>query len=132
MATKIRLKRMGARHNPHYRLVVMDSRRPRDGHTIEELGYYCPTTHPVTLQVDVNRALHWLCAGAQPSDTVRSLLSQRGVMKAFRGGVKPGEMVAEEVTPISVVEEATEPLEAPEELPAEEREEPPADEDSIE
>ena len=116
---------MGARHNPHYRLVVMDSRRPRDGTTIEEIGHYCPTTEPVTLQVDVNRALHWLCAGAQPSNTVRSLLTQRGVMKAFRGGVKPGEMV-EEVAPVIAVEEASQ------ELAAEPQEETPAEQDSTE
>ena len=109
---------MGARHNPHYRLVVMDSRRPRDGTTIEEIGHYCPTTNPITLQVDVNRALHWLCEGAQPSNTVRSLLSKRGVMKAFRGGVKPGEMV-EEVIPVKPAEQATEPAEAQEVTPAE-------------
>ncbi len=122
---------MGARHNPHYRLVVMDSRRPRDGTTIEEIGHYCPTTEPVTLQVDVNRALHWLCAGAQPSNTVRSLLTQRGVMKAFRGGVKPGEMV-EEVAPVIAAEEATEAVEATQELPAEPQEETPAEQDSTE
>ncbi len=85
MATKIRLKRTGARGNPHYRLVVIDSRKPRDGRTIEELGYYCPTTHPPTIKIDVERALHWLGLGAQTSDTARSLLSKQGVLQAFRG-----------------------------------------------
>lgn len=91
MATKIRLKRTGARGNPHYRLVVMDSRKPRGGRTIEELGYYCPTTHPSTVQIDVERAIYWLGVGAQPSDTVRSLLSKQGILKQLRGGEPPSE-----------------------------------------
>ncbi len=104
MSTKIRLKRTGARGNPHYRLVVMDSRKPRNSHTLEELGYYCPTTNPPTISVDVNRALHWLHVGAQPTDTVRSLLAKQGVMAAFRKGVKPGEM--EQQAPIVAEAEA--------------------------
>ncbi len=113
MATKIRLKRMGTRGKPHYRLVVMDSRKPRDSHTVEELGHYCPTTDPPTINMDVNRALYWLCVGAQPTDTVRSLLAKQGVMKAFRTGVKPGEMeqqapVVAEVEALAQAEEESE------------------------
>ena len=97
MATKIRLKRTGSKNNAHYRLVVMDSRKPRDADTVEEIGYYDPGTNPATVQMDVNRALDWLTKGAQPSDTARSLLSQCGVMEAFRNGVKPGELEQPEV-----------------------------------
>ncbi len=109
MAAKIRLKRTGARGNANYRLVVMDSRKPRDGHTIEELGYYCPTTDPATINIDVNRALHWLCVGAQPTDTVRSLLAKKGVMDAFRKGIKPGEM--QQDAPVAPEAAASEPVE---------------------
>jgi small subunit ribosomal protein S16 len=130
LATKIRLKRMGARGNPHYRLVVMDSKRPRDGNTIEEIGYYCPTTEPPTIEVQVNRALHWLCTGAQPSDTVRSLLAERGVMEAFRSGVKPGQM-PEEVTPVVTPEQATQSAEQSSQLAAEQHEETPPEQDSV-
>ncbi len=80
MATRIRLKRTGAKKQPYYRLVVADSRTPRDGRTIEELGVYGPTQDPPLLQINQERALHWLLEGAQPSDTARSLLSRLGVM----------------------------------------------------
>lgn len=81
MAVKIRLKRMGAKKAPFYRLVVADSRSPRDGRFIEEIGYYNPTTEPAEVKIDEDKALKWLQNGAQPSDTVRSLLSRAGVMK---------------------------------------------------
>lgn len=96
MATKIRLKRTGARGNPHYRVVIMDGKRPRDGRTVEELGYYCPTSNPPLMHFDVNRALHWLYVGAQPSETVRSLMGRCGILEAFANGVKPGEMAQPE------------------------------------
>lgn len=80
MATRIRLKRTGAKKQPYYRMVVADSRTPRDGRTIEELGVYGPTENPRLLQIKTDRALHWLLEGAQPSDTARSLLSELGVM----------------------------------------------------
>ncbi len=92
MATKIRLKRTGAKGNPNFRVVVMDEKKPRDGFTVEELGHYCPQTNPPTFKIDANRALHWLYTGAQPSDTVKSLLKKLGIMDAFRKGVKPGEL----------------------------------------
>lgn len=81
MAVKIRLKRMGAKKAPFYRLVVADSRSPRDGRFIEEIGYYNPTTQPAEVKIDEDKALKWLQNGAQPSDTVRNLLSKAGVMK---------------------------------------------------
>ena len=79
MATKIRLKRMGAKKNPFYRIVVADSRAPRDGRFIEEIGSYNPNVTPAEVRVDVEKAQKWLNTGAQPSDTVRSLLKKAGV-----------------------------------------------------
>jgi len=80
LATKIRLKRLGGKHDPHFRIVVVDGRDRRDGKAIEELGHYNPTKEPVLLKVDHERALYWLGVGAQPSETVRSLLRQEGVL----------------------------------------------------
>ena len=80
MATKIRLKRMGAKKNPFYRIVVSDSRSPRDGRFIEEIGYYNPTKDPAIIQVNEERAVDWLSKGAQPSQTVRSIFNKAGVM----------------------------------------------------
>lgn len=79
MATKIRLRRMGAKKKPFYRIVVADSRAPRDGRSIEEIGYYNPNVNPADIKVDVEAAQKWLANGAQPSDTVRSLLKKAGV-----------------------------------------------------
>jgi len=83
VATKIRLKRMGAKKRPFYRVVVADSRSPRDGRFIEELGYYDPSTDPATLKIDEEKALKWLATGAKPSDTVRSLLKKQGIIARF-------------------------------------------------
>jgi small subunit ribosomal protein S16 len=79
MAVKIRLKRMGAKHAPFYRVVVADSRSPRDGKFIEEIGYYNPTTNPTTIKIDAEKAASWIKNGAQPSDTVKRLLSKIAV-----------------------------------------------------
>ena len=79
MAVKIRLKRMGAKHAPFYRVVVADSRAPRDGRFIEEIGYYNPTTDPTTIKIDAEKAASWIKNGAQPSDTVKRLLSKIAV-----------------------------------------------------
>ena len=76
---KLRLRRMGAKKRPSYRIVAADSRSPRDGDFIETLGYYDPLTEPSTIRVDAERARHWLSVGAQPTDTVRSLLNRAGV-----------------------------------------------------
>ncbi|MGI6150511.1 MAG: 30S ribosomal protein S16 [Christensenellales bacterium] len=81
MAVKIRLRRMGAKKAPFYRIVVADSRFPRDGRCIEEIGYYNPLTDPATVKVDVERAKEWMKKGAQPSDTVRALLKQNGAFE---------------------------------------------------
>ena len=80
---KLRLKRMGSINKPFYRIVTLDSRKKRDGIYLESIGYYDPKTDPFTLKVDVDRALYWLGVGAQPSDTVRSLLKKAGVMEKF-------------------------------------------------
>ncbi len=76
MSVRIRLKRMGAKKRPFYRVVVADSRSPRDGRFIEEIGYYNPTTDPKTIKIDREKAEKWLSQGAQPSETVKSLLAQ--------------------------------------------------------
>lgn len=83
MAVKIRLKRMGSKKAPFYRVVVADARSPRDGRIIEKVGTYNPLTNPAQVNIDVELALKWLQNGAQPTDTVRNLLSQAGVLKAF-------------------------------------------------
>ena len=82
MAVKIRLRRMGAKKAPFYRIVVADSRYPRDGRFIEELGYYNPQEDPAVIKVDTEKAQKWLANGAQPTDTVRALLKKAGVEKA--------------------------------------------------
>ena len=78
MAVKIRLRRMGAKKAPFYRIVVADSRYPRDGRFIEELGYYDPTKEPSVLKVDDEKAKSWIANGAQPTDTVKALLKKNG------------------------------------------------------
>ena len=77
---KIRLRRMGAKKNPYYRNVVADSRSPRDGRCIEEIGAYNPLTEPATITVDSEKAKTWIQNGAQPTDTVRGLLKKAGVL----------------------------------------------------
>lgn len=80
MSVKIRLKRMGAKKAPFYRIVVAESSAPRDGSFIEELGYFNPLTEPVTFKVDAEKARQWIGNGAQPTDTVRALLKKNGVI----------------------------------------------------
>ena len=77
---KIRLKRMGMKKMPFYRLVVTDSRNARDGGFIEQIGYYNPLTTPVELKIDEERAKYWIKCGAQPTDTVRGLLKKGGIL----------------------------------------------------
>ena len=77
---KIRLKRMGAKKSPFYRIIVADSRSPRDGRFIEELGTYNPLTNPAEIKVDAERVHQWVKNGAQPTDTVRGLLKKAGVL----------------------------------------------------
>ena len=82
MAVKIRLKRMGAKKQPRYRIVVADARSPRDGRFIEEIGYYNPVTDPAEVKINEIRAREWLTRGAQPTDTVRALFLRTGVIKS--------------------------------------------------
>lgn len=77
---KIRLRRMGAKKNPFYRIVVADSRAPRDGRFVEEIGTYDPLAEPAAVTVDAERAQYWVKNGAQPTDTVKSLLKKAGVL----------------------------------------------------
>ena len=80
MAVKIRLRRMGAKKAPFYRIVVADARYPRDGRFIEEIGYYNPMTEPSTVKVDAEKAKQWIANGAQPTDTVKELLKKSGAI----------------------------------------------------
>ena len=92
MATKIRLQRHGRKNYAFYPIVIADSRAPRDGRFIERIGSYYPNTNPATITLDFDRALYWVNVGAEPTDTVRSILSKEGVllMKHLQGGVKKG------------------------------------------
>ncbi|WLV25737.1 30S ribosomal protein S16 [Aciduricibacillus chroicocephali] len=83
MAVKIRLKRMGSKRKPFYRIVVADSRSPRDGRLIEQIGTYNPITSPADVTIDEAKAIDWMAKGAQPSDTVRNLFSKQGILKKF-------------------------------------------------
>ncbi len=88
MATKIRLRRMGAKKNPFYRIVVADARSPRDGRFIEEIGYYDPGTDPASIKIDEEKALKWLADGAKPTDTAKSLLQKQGIWAKFAANSK--------------------------------------------
>jgi len=81
MAVKIRLRRMGAKKAPFYRVVVADSRSPRDGKFIEEIGYYNPLTEPSEVKIDGDKAKEWMSNGAQPSDTVKRLMKKAGIIE---------------------------------------------------
>jgi small subunit ribosomal protein S16 len=105
---RIRLRRMGKRHQPSYRVVVADSESPRDGRFIENIGFYNPRNEPPTIEIDAERARYWLSVGAQPSDPAARLLRKIGVL----GGEAPAEAAAEEA--------AVEEVAAPEESAVEE------------
>ena len=92
MATKIRLQRRGRKDYPFYQIIIADSRAPRDGKFIEKVGSYNPNTNPATITLDFDKALYWLQVGAQPTDTVRNILSEEGVLmkKHLLGGVTKG------------------------------------------
>ena len=81
MSVKIRLRRMGAKKAPFYRVVVADERSPRDGKFIDEIGYYNPLTNPADVKIDAEKATQWLANGAQPTETVKSLLKKSGIVK---------------------------------------------------
>jgi len=99
LAVKLRLRRMGRKKRPFYRIVAADARAPRDGRFIEEIGYYNPMTHPHVIEVKEDRALYWLQQGAIPTDTVKSLLRRKGIILKFdlmRRGLPP-EKIEEEL-----------------------------------
>ena len=98
MATKIRLQRHGRKDYPYYHIVIADNRAPRDGKFIEKVGTYNPNTNPATVELKFDRALYWVQTGAQPTDTTRNLLSDKGIymMKHLLGGVKKGAFSQEE------------------------------------
>ena len=81
MAVKIRLRRMGAKKAPFYRVIVADERSPRDGKFIDEIGYYNPLTNPAEVNIDAEKAQKWIENGAQPTETVKSLLKKNGIVK---------------------------------------------------
>ena len=81
MAVKIRLRRMGAKKAPFYRVIVADERSPRDGKFIDEIGYYNPLTEPAEIKIDATKAEKWLNDGAQPTETVKSILKKSGIVK---------------------------------------------------
>ena len=134
---KIRLMRMGKRKEPYYRVVVADSRSPRDGRFIENIGRYHPRAHPSVIEIDEERALHWLGTGAQPSQPVQVLLTKVGIwekykpddtprVRAPKGPRKSKKAAAAEAEGQAAPPEA--PAEAPAEQPAPEAEAPPAEE----
>lgn len=110
---KIRLMRMGKRKQPYFRVVVADSRSPRDGRFIENIGKYHPRAHPSVIEIDQERALHWLRNGAQPSDPVRVLLQKTGIWSTFTGEAPPDVEAAAAGQPDGEPEPAPE-AEAPE------------------
>lgn len=83
MAVKMRLKRMGSKKKPFYRIVVADSRSPRDGAFIDQVGFYDAVKQPADVKIDEEKAIKWLNQGAQPTDTVRNLLSKNGILEKF-------------------------------------------------
>ena len=90
MAVKLRLKRMGSKQKPFYRIVAADARSPRDGRFIEVVGTYNPIKKPAEVNVDEEKALKWLNNGAEPTDTVRSILSKEGIMSKYAESKKAG------------------------------------------
>lgn len=114
---KIRLRRVGAKKQPHYRVVVQDSRAPRDGKFIEIIGSYNPRTEPPTMELDAERALYWLSMGAQPSEAVRRMFDKLGILSQAS--------VAKQAEPAMqpIIPPLPKPVEVEEELPAEEDEE---------
>ena len=125
---RIRLRRTGAKKQPHYRVVVADARSPRDGRFIETIGHYNPRTEPPTIEIDAGRALYWLSVGAQPSEAVKRMLDKLGVM-ARAAAIKKGEVPSEAE---ALAEVAAELPEAEAEVLAEEEEELPVEEEEDE
>ena len=109
LAVRIRLRRLGGKKDAFYRIVVADSRMPRDGRFIEEIGYYDPVEQPAKAKIDVERARHWLGVGAKPSETVRDLLKRARIIDGFQ--VREGEKESPIAFELVGVEEETEEAE---------------------
>lgn len=141
---KIRLMRMGAKKRPFFRVVVADSRSPRDGRFIEKIGKYHPMSHPSLIEIDEERAIYWLKSGARPTEAVQNLLVKTGIWDKFQGGpgipvapppekerkptAEPPAEEAEGEAEAAPAEPAPEAAEAPAEVPDEAAEEPEAPE----
>ncbi|MGL4483947.1 MAG: 30S ribosomal protein S16 [Anaerovoracaceae bacterium] len=108
MMVKIRLKRMGAKKKPFYRIVVADSRTQRDGRFIEEIGYYNPLTSPAEININSERAQHWVSEGAQPTETVRKLFTTSGALEKKEEVEETPEVIEEVLEAEEVVEESAE------------------------
>lgn len=120
---RIRLRRVGAKKQPSYRIVIAEKSAPRDGKFVEVIGFYNPRTEPETVRIEEERALHWLSVGAQPSDSVARILKTHGTMDRFerlKGGEALETLVAEAVQMDSGVEDSEEPEAASEEAASEE------------
>lgn len=118
---RIRLRRQGAKKQPTYRVVVADSRSPRDGRFLENIGFYDPRTEPPTINLQAERALYWLGVGAQPSDAVLRMLKKQGIWQQFKGIEEPAEVVETADLEESAAEE-TAGIEGTEELAVEDLE----------
>ncbi len=90
MAVAIRLRRRGRKKQPFYRVIVIDKRKPRQGKSVDDLGYYNPMTDPAEIQINEEKALAWLREGAELTETVRSLLSKAGILQKYRAQQQPG------------------------------------------
>jgi len=119
LAVSIRLKRRGRKRKPFYRVIVADSRVPRQGVFVDDLGYYNPMTDPPEVQIDEEKALAWLKEGAIPTDTVRSLLSKAGLMRKFRGHAQPIEEDKEEEKEEEKAKDKEEEIQAAEQVDGE-------------
>lgn len=110
MSVRIRLRRMGAKKQPFYRVVVADSRSPRDGRFLDTIGTYDPRTEPAAIDIDRAKTLKWLAEGAMPTDSARSLLSQAGIWQEFRGhgAIKLGPPSERSATPSAAESETAE------------------------
>jgi small subunit ribosomal protein S16 len=120
LAVAIRLKRLGRKKRPFYRVVVADNRNPRQGKAVDDLGYYDPLKEPAEIQIDEDKALMWLKEGAQPTETVRSILSRAGVLRRFHEQRHLGAPSAEKEDEIQTIEQSDLGFSESEELQEEE------------
>lgn len=113
MSVRIRLRRMGAKKQPFYRVVVADSRSPRDGRFLDTIGTYNPRTEPAAIDIDREKTMKWLEEGALPTDSARALLSRAGIWQEFKTGAAPQAEEAAETRPVERIAEPVMPSEKP-------------------